>query len=426
MKRTAARPTTDPIDWIADTNEGRVPGLLQHKFDAMAADAFVFLRATAGLGHRAVDLAALPSVPLGWICGDLHLQNFGSFRGANRLVYFDLNDFDEAGRLPVCLDILRLLGSILTAAPGLGLAKPTALGLVRLALESYARALVRGKPFWLERETAVGPINALLRQTARRKRRDLLAGRTHIAAGERRMRIDGKRYLAVPTRAPVRRHIGRTLEHLGRHFGDPAFFELRDLAFRVAGMGSLGVARYVALVRGKGDPGRNALIDFKHAVPSSAIAALPQFAQPHWPNDAARVVAIQDSCQAAAPAYLSPQHLGALPVVVRELQPVEDKIALPPLARHLAFFDDTLDAMARLAAYAQLRSAGRHGAASVEELIEFGERILARPATWTDAARAIDAANSRSFDRFRKAWHGADPRLQALIRETPKKRRLLR
>ncbi len=35
----------------------------------------------------------LPQSPNTWICGDLHLENFGSYKANNKLVYFDLNDF---------------------------------------------------------------------------------------------------------------------------------------------------------------------------------------------------------------------------------------------------------------------------------------------------------------------------------------------
>ncbi len=410
-------PPADPVALIAQVNQGRMPLLLRRKFDAMAADAFAFLRGTAGLGHRSVDLAALPPVPTGWICGDLHLQNFGSFRGANRLVYFDLNDFDEAARMPVCLDLLRLLGSLYTAAPGIGVSRAAAQALARQTLNAYASALVRGKAFWLERETAVGAISALLKQTARRKRQDLLATRTHLVGGQRKIRVDGLRYLPVARNAAVRPQIEAALEQLGRSDGNSDFFRLRDVAFRVAGMGSLGVQRYVALVRGKGDPGRNALIDFKHAVGSAAIGAFPKISQPPWSSEAGRVVGVQDLCQAASPAYLNAMRLGELPVVVRELQPVEDKVALSPLARRLDRFDVTLESMAHLSAYAQLRSAGRHGACSVEELIAFGQELLARPAPWIDAARAVDAANHVAFARFQAAWHGDDPRLHALVQD---------
>jgi uncharacterized protein (DUF2252 family) len=414
--------TVDPVDPIVQVNRGRVPQLLQRKFDAMAADRFAFLRATAMLGHRAIDLAALPVVPLGWVCGDLHLQNFGSYRGSNRLVYFDLNDFDEAARLPVCVDLLRFLGSLFTAAPGIGVEPAAVAPAARLALQAYASALARGKAFWLERETAFGPIAALLKQTGERRRRDLLASRTLREGARRKMIFDGKRYLAVAPRAAIRTRIAAALDDLTRMFDDGHFFQQRDVAFRIAGMGSLGVPRYVALVRGKGDPDRNALIDFKHAVPSSAAAAFPLIPQPKWPSEAARVIGIQDYCQAAPPAFLSTATMGGISYVVRELQPVEDRVALPPLARRLGRLDETLQAMARLAAYAQLRSAGRQGAAGVDELIAFGTELLSRPAPWIETARAIDAANSAAFARFAAAWKAGDERLLALTREpTPTK-----
>jgi len=393
--------------------------MLARKFAAMAADPFAFLRATAMLGHRAVDLAALPATPLGWICGDLHLQNFGCFRGANRLVYFDLNDFDEAARLPVSLDLLRFLGSIYTAAPALGLDRTGADTAVRAVLAAYAGALARGKAFWLERETADGPIGALLRQVSLRKRQSLLASRTVVQGARRHMRVDGVRYLQVADRAGIRAQIAGALAELGETYGRPEFFVQRDLAWRVAGMGSLGVARFAVLVRGKGDPDRNAIVDFKCAAPSSAAQALPHFAQPAWANEAARVVAIQDICQVASPAYLCALKLGRVAYVVRELQPVEDRIVLGHLARNRNALDRTLQAMATLAAYAQLRSSGRTGAAPADDLIGFGRNLLARPRRWVEAARAVDAANSAAYARYCLAWRKGDPRLLQLCGPKP-------
>jgi len=410
----AGKAREDAVDLICAVNRGRDPALLRRKFTAMAADPFVFLRATAMLGHRAIDLAALPRTPLGWVCGDLHLQNFGCFRGGNRLVYFDLNDFDEAARLPLCVDLLRFLASVQTAAPGMRIGQTQSHQLLGGALAAYASALARGKAFWLERETAAGAIGALLEQVGTRKRRDLLAARTHVAANRRHISVDGQRYLGVAADAPVRQQIAGALQQLAQLYATATFFELRDIAFRVAGMGSLGVPRYVALVRGKGDPDRNALIDFKLAVPSSAVQAMPQFMQPAWADEAARIVAIQDACQAASPACLSAVSLGAAPYVVRELQPVEDRVALAPLARQRKSLAHTLDAMARLAAYAQLRSAGRLGAAGIDEIMAFGRQMLDRPAPWIDAARAIDAANTAAHRYFANAWRDHDPRLLAL------------
>jgi uncharacterized protein (DUF2252 family) len=409
-----SRRRPDPIDLICAVNRGRSPTLLARKFAAMAADRFAFLRASAMLGHRAIDLAALPASPLGWVCGDLHLQNFGCFRGGNRLVYFDLNDFDEAARLPVCVDLLRFLGSIHSAAPGLRIARAERGRLVAGALSAYAAALARGKAFWLERETASGPIGALLDQVDKRKRRSLLAARTHCTAARRHIAVDGHRYQSLVARDPARRQVAGALEQLAQLYGNAGFFRQRDVAFRVAGMGSLGIPRYVALVRGKGDPDRNALIDFKFAVASSAAQALPQFAQPAWASEAARVVAVQDACQAASPAYLSAAHLGRAAYVVRELQPAEDRIALAHLARGKSTLAGTLQDMAALAAFAQLRSAGRLGAAGIDALMAFGRELQARAAPWTDAARAIDAANTDAYAIFARAWRDGDPRLLAL------------
>ena len=58
------------------------------KYRAMQENMFRFLRGTNHIFYE--DLAAdaqLPSGPMVWICGDLHLENFGTFRGDNGLVY---------------------------------------------------------------------------------------------------------------------------------------------------------------------------------------------------------------------------------------------------------------------------------------------------------------------------------------------------
>ena len=84
---------------IADYNAGRDPERLRRKLALIAADPFAFMRGTCHLFYA--GLSALPAAPVlraaprVWICGDLHLENFGTFKGDNRLVYFDLNDFDE-------------------------------------------------------------------------------------------------------------------------------------------------------------------------------------------------------------------------------------------------------------------------------------------------------------------------------------------
>lgn len=76
-------------------NQGREAERLALKYRAMRADPFVFLRGTCHLFYADLpDRPLLSAAPLTWICGDLHVENFGTYKGDNRLVYFDLNDFD--------------------------------------------------------------------------------------------------------------------------------------------------------------------------------------------------------------------------------------------------------------------------------------------------------------------------------------------
>ena len=87
---------------ILNFNAGRDSERLTMKYHNMRRDAFVFLRGTCHLFY-----ARLPShtlfqrAPLAWCCGDMHLENFGSYKADNRLVYFDINDFDEAALAPL-------------------------------------------------------------------------------------------------------------------------------------------------------------------------------------------------------------------------------------------------------------------------------------------------------------------------------------
>ena len=55
---------------------------------------------------------------------------------------------------------------------------------------------------------------------------------------------------------------------------NPKFFEVLDIACRIAGTGSLGVERFVVLVEGKGSPDGNYLLDIKEAKPSAMIPHL--------------------------------------------------------------------------------------------------------------------------------------------------------
>src|SRR4051812_15499880 len=68
-------------------NAGRDPERLRMKYRAMRSSAFAFLRGTCHLFYeRLPQSRMLERAPAAWICGDFHLQNFGSYKGDNRLV----------------------------------------------------------------------------------------------------------------------------------------------------------------------------------------------------------------------------------------------------------------------------------------------------------------------------------------------------
>ena len=79
---------------ILNFNAGRDSERLAMKYHNMRRDAFVFLRGTCHLFYARLPRHTLfQSAPLAWCCGDMHLENFGSYKADNRLVYFDINDF---------------------------------------------------------------------------------------------------------------------------------------------------------------------------------------------------------------------------------------------------------------------------------------------------------------------------------------------
>jgi uncharacterized protein (DUF2252 family) len=98
---------------IKEFNKERLPQYTALKYQMMSQSAFRFFRGTCHLFYE--DLSKnekIPESPLAWICGDLHLENFGSYKGDNRLEYFDLNDFDEAVLAPALWELARMVTSI--------------------------------------------------------------------------------------------------------------------------------------------------------------------------------------------------------------------------------------------------------------------------------------------------------------------------
>ena len=316
--------------------------------------------------------AASPILP----ARHLHLENFGSYKGDNRQVYFDINDFDEAALAPCSWDLVRFLASVRLGALNLGLSDREIGQLCTRYVEVYAATLASGKARWLERETADGLLRELLDSLRQRQRAAYLDARTERHGKQRRIRLDGRK--ALPVSDAQREQVTAFLESFALRQEKPAFFRVLDVARRIAGTGSLGVARYIVLVEGKGSPDGNYLLDLKAAQPSSLPAALrqhhPDIQQPSWASEAARVVSVQGRMQAIAMAFLNAEEVDGSSYIVRGLQPSEDRVDLAQGKGKRHRLEEVIRAMAELTAWAHLRSSGRDGSAIADDLIAFGHR----------------------------------------------------
>ena len=379
---------------ILAQNAGRDPERLGLKFHAMRRDAFAFFRGTNALFLEFLPgNSSLLGAPSTLVSGDLHLENFGAFKGDNRLCYFDVNDFDEACLAPFTLDIVRFAASIDVAAPGLSLSRAQSRQLVKTFLAAYTAAIADGKARWIERSLAEGVFRALLRRATNRSRLELLDRFTKLKGGSRRFRIDGVRALAIDP--AQRRRLKSFSKSYGAAHGDSSFFELIDAARRIAGNGSLGLARDMMLVRGRRSPDQNFILDLKFAAPSAG-AAWRGGAQPAWPSEADRVVAVQRIVQAIAPAMLSAVTFDGRPFVLKELQPSVDRFDLATWRSKPRRIAEAVQGMGSVAAWAHLRGCGHYGADSVESLQAFVTRER-----WQAAAVRIAAL---SAERVREAW----------------------
>jgi uncharacterized protein (DUF2252 family) len=383
-------PALSVVQRIERYNAGREAERLALKYEAMRKDAFAFMRGTCHLFHE--DWRAQPVLdrtPRAWISGDLHLENFGSYKGDNRLAYFDLNDFDEATLAPVARDLARFLTSVFVAARSLGLKERATTELAKEFLASYQAALDDGKARWVERQTANGVVQALLEEATTLTRKRLLSIRTTMSGASRRLRL-GRR--ALPVSASDRKKVIRIVRQFAKSQPNPKFYSVMDVARRVAGSASLGLERYVLLVRGRGLPDKLALLDLKQAIPSSLTTR--GRSPVAWPSEASRITSIQRWAQAVSPALLHPVRSGGRSYVLRELQPTQNRLSLESWNRTRAELEGLMITLGQVVAWSHLRSGGRKGSAIADQWTAF-----AAEKRWRPALLAYAASYSRRVER---------------------------
>lgn len=408
--------TKGVIDAIVFRNEGRIPALLARKFDTMRRGVYTFLRAEPGIGLAAHDLREMPATPLVHLCGDLHVENFGCFPGENGLVYFDVVDFDQTARGPLSIDLVRFLSAVLVAAAEAGYATADRRALAVHAVRALLAALARGKSFWIDKKLARGHVDDLIEAAASADEAAHLAERTEGRGAGLRIRRDGKRYLDPFDDVEARSAASMALVFaVSSGVRDP---DVLDVAYRVAGKGSLGLPRYLVLLSSTDGP---LLLDVKRAMPSLLVDLFPGAALDLDVDRARAVADAEERWQAVPPPFLGPTFVNGQPFLIRGHHPQDDAVrvkALAGLAKSVVV--DLVKDLARVAAWGLLRGAGRAGAQGVDDLVAFARHTPPDGRVFVDAAVGVAAEIVRAHKAFAKAWpeevRARDPRLVALTR----------
>lgn len=206
-----------------------LPADLDEKHARMAADPFSFFRATFYRWMQlwpelCPELAAAPAV---LAVGDLHVENFGTWRDSEGRLVWGINDFDETYALAYTTDLVRLATSAWLAIR---------LNHVSLALADACDAILEGYTTGLEHggePFVLSERHVWLREVATGRLRDPVHYWDKLGA------------LPLVKRVPA-----SVLAMLRKAMPEP------DLDFRVAhrqaGLGSLGRERYTALAEWRG------------------------------------------------------------------------------------------------------------------------------------------------------------------------------
>ena len=196
----------------------------------MAADAFSFLRATyyrwAEIWPE--ELPELADAPRVLAIGDLHVENYGTWRDAEGRLVWGVNDFDEATNLPYTADLVRMATSAGLAA---------AEGHLTINLKEACAAVLGGYASCLKaggRPMVLAENDRWLRKLATGRLRDPVSFWSRM--GE------------LPTaRGPLASNLQELLrQRLPRSAGSVRY------ARRRAGVGSLGLERLVAIAEWNG------------------------------------------------------------------------------------------------------------------------------------------------------------------------------
>jgi uncharacterized protein (DUF2252 family) len=312
----AGRP--DPIALLEEQAATRIPDLVPVRYGRMAVSPFTFYRGAAL--PMAADLAPTPTSGIVvQLCGDAHLSNFGLFASPERDLVFDVNDFDETLHGPFEWDVKRLAASLVVAGRVRGFSEHDNRHAVHRAVQSYrvrmaGYAVMSSLDVYYSRVDAAGVLAYVDKRARPFLQQTVKTTHHHDAIHElpKLTAVDAEGRRRIVDRPPVISHppeatpelLAATLAGYRETVPEDRRvlldrYELVDAALKVVGVGSVGLAAFVALLLGGDDD--PLFLQAKQAEASVLERFLPPSSQP---SHGARVVAGQRRLQATSDVLL--------------------------------------------------------------------------------------------------------------------------
>jgi len=328
----------DPLALLEGQAKSRVRELVPIRWGRMMVSPFTYYRGAAL--PMASDLSRTPVSGLAvQACGDAHLSNFGIFASADRLLVFDVNDFDETTPGPWEWDVKRLAASMEVAARGNGFGGKDRREIVTATVTSYREAMrtfakMTNLDVWYahaDLDQLKGQFNSQLKARQRKlvdkgmakaRTRDSMqevSKLTRLVDGRPRIIADPPLIVPITDLLPKQMDqetfaeqiqdllakYERTLETDRRYLLEE--YEYADMARKVVGVGSVGTRCWIVLMLGR-DESDPLFLQVKEAEAS----VLSRFVgASKYTNMGQRVVAGQRLMQASSDIFLGWQRAEA-------------------------------------------------------------------------------------------------------------------
>lgn len=336
----AASDRPDPIALLEQQAATRVPDLVPIRHSRMLRSPFAFFRGAALIMAADLSHTADSGITV-QLCGDAHLSNFGVYASPERVMVFDMNDFDETLPGPWEWDLKRLAASFEVMGRYRGFSDTERRALARSAAGGYRKRMLAAAnspvlTAWYDhlnadqvieffrRETRLGredgaQAGAPARVLAEARKRDstrALSKLTEVVDGQLRIRANPPLIVPLADLSPSirsREENGSTVRALLDDYQTTLAmdvhpmreFEYVDMARRVGGVGSVGTRAWIVLLRGR-DDGDPLFLQAKQAEASVLERFLPPSEYSHHGE---RVVRGQRLMQGASDIFLGWQRV---------------------------------------------------------------------------------------------------------------------